>query len=641
MVSLLRKSFASSSCVRAVQILGRADRALIFASLVVSMGLLYPAAVCAPADKEQSSSSSPANLRPVELLRKSCFKKIAQHQEDEALSDIAGECRKNHGDLEKHDLYVVILSSCHKTEQALSIAKQMVAEHPDQSQSWLTLGWILSYEGEMQLAVSAYTDGIQRTADPKLYLGRASVYNSLKQYDKAVQDAEMVLASLPDSVEALKIRASSNKSRSRLKEAISDYERLKRLQPGNWMWSFHIVSSLDEHQQEKARSCFDTEVKQQPKSYCDMSWSYAQYWKRIHQPEESLKVVDEFLALVTRSPHLIDYRPDASAYMRRFLDLRRELYEQLGKERELLEIVTSNCARQPHDVLSWLTRFDLLIRLRQTAAARDTLNDAINKNPRCTLLLLKRAELLEGTDENRCLEDLDRVLAYDPDCEQAIRQRLKISRAHKELQHCLVDAKKLVSLRPDGTTEVSALIDCLILLGRYTEALDQAKLLVESHPVDVKAWRMKLCVLYSMGRWDELRAELEQVRRKNVFVTVQEIACRCVKAGYTSKKFEDVVNQCDSGFNKAISNQAGKADDAPGLVQKVESWRYAAQLNIANGEYLQALNCCNEGLALSPRDHRLYLCRAAACFGLHQPDKAADDRRRALELYQWLTKKPQ
>jgi tetratricopeptide (TPR) repeat protein len=101
-----------------------------------------------------------------------------------------------------------------------------IAENTEYYKGYYNRGLLYAQTNRMTNALEDFNMAIKLKQYPKAYVARANVYYTLKDYPKAIQDAEFVLNNEPQNLRALYVIANCYDDLNQLSEALTFYNKL-------------------------------------------------------------------------------------------------------------------------------------------------------------------------------------------------------------------------------------------------------------------------------------------------------------------------------------------------------------------------------------------------------------------------------
>jgi tetratricopeptide (TPR) repeat protein len=114
--------------------------------------------------------------------------------------------------------------------EAIDVFRQALAFHPDSTEGWYELGYLLKAEGKYEEAIEAYGEALSRgvSRPEEVHLNRSVIYaDHLRMDDLARSELAAALAIAPDYVPALLNQGNLHEERGERDEALASYERIR------------------------------------------------------------------------------------------------------------------------------------------------------------------------------------------------------------------------------------------------------------------------------------------------------------------------------------------------------------------------------------------------------------------------------
>jgi tetratricopeptide (TPR) repeat protein len=355
-------------------------------------------------------------------------------------------------DLDDNDVYLRIPSSYSPTAADIAAIVAMDSKDPAEL---VDQGETLEKAGKYAEALAKFQTATQ--LDPKNAEGwadRAFSHTQLGQLAEADSALRQAAALDPKNVVMLNTRGALDEKRHDFKAAVDDFEAVLKLYPDNDFAAQHRVSSLTE----------------------------------LGRTKEALAALDD---LIARHPNDIQ---NYSAKV--FVLAKQEDRAALEKAIDAMAAAASGDAQANSMAIEMYTDFGF------PEKARSALQAAL-AGPPTALLLYNKAKVLDASDSERALADLDAALRLDPRAMPALVLKAKLLNSAGRHDEAIVAANEAVRLAPNYSDARATRAAVLSASGKGAEAVADIDSAIAANPKSLDLYLSKANLLRKLGRRDD------------------------------------------------------------------------------------------------------------------------------------------
>ncbi len=344
-------------------------------------------------------------------------------------------------------------------EPALDDFNKAIAIDPDDIESFLALGLIKECINDLEGALDKYTKAISlrpELAEPYRRRGRLSLVRG--KLDDALEDFDKIV-SLDDAADDYVTRGYIKECIGNREDAFDDYSlAISKDERCTRAWKLRGLLLAGQDQFEQALDDFN--------HLLQLGDDGAETFLIRGMAQECLsnftQSLDDYSTAISKEPRLVEaYRYRARLSCRLNLDLDRAL-EDLNKVVSLEEGGVDN----------YIERAALREQLGDIEGALDDYTAALESGPNCEAYISRGSLLAQKEEFERAKADFDRAVEVDPNHIGAHLNRYFVNRQLSAYDLALVDAGRLIELRPDIDGFQVYKGEALAFLGRFGEAVE-------------------------------------------------------------------------------------------------------------------------------------------------------------------------
>ncbi len=225
-------------------------------------------------------------------------------------------------------------------------------------------------------------------------------------------------------------------------------------------------------------------------------------WKSTHQNSDDLIEVKEYYIW------MIEKFPDE---VENYCELADTL-NQMGNYNEALQTIESALEKDPRYSWVYYYKSKILDNLKQTEAAIDSINQAINLNKNSVMFKIKRAEFHAKSGNYKAAEnDFAEALSENPDDAYIYYSRGKTYFERKLFQDALADLQKAVEIEPGSTLYLFQIAIIQQEIKDYKAAIEYCNKIIDLEPDFINAFMIRENCYRKLGEFAEADADCNKI----------------------------------------------------------------------------------------------------------------------------------
>jgi len=373
--------------------------------------------------------------------------------------------------------------------------------------------------------------------------------------------------------------------------------------------------------------------------------------------EQALQAADRGLQLDPGSPGLMRCKASSLMFLRRDDEAVRTLDSLLAQSPDdwrahfqlarflSFRLHSIEGAYSPPEIHAAPTEVSIEERQRQYQFHRDAVARLKPDSAELYCLLAH-----EESDPTRAIELLSNAIERDPNMEQARGDRVNRYHQVRDFQMMLVDAERLVGLRPDWAAAHGLLGVALSRLGRHAEAEQACTDAIRISPNWAVWWHNRSDVKNQTGRFSEALADSNEAIRRDETTSALFVGRARAFAGLgrTENAMSDLTqalrlrpDDVDASLERGkLLFDAGRLPEAIAECDRLialkpgepRAYKNRAVIFMARKEFGAAVRDLSACLRLSPSNAAAYSYRGQARIFLRQYDDAIEDFTKAIQI---------
>jgi tetratricopeptide (TPR) repeat protein len=334
------------------------------------------------------------------------------------------------------------------------------------------------------LAVLASTD----SKDPAELVEQGETLEDGGKYADALGKFARATQIDPKNVEAWADRAFANLQIGQLPDAESALERAAALDPKNVVvLNTRGAIAETQHNFQAALENFEAALKLYPNNTFAATHRVSSM-AAAGRTKEALAAADQLIASNPR---------DIQNY-----EIKTFLLMKQGDHSEGEKTIDAMVAANPGDPQANAMGVELYLQFGFSDKAR-ALTQATSASQPTALSLYNRARVVDASDADRALADLDQALRLDPHLAAALvlRAQLRASRGRRD--EALADADEAVRVSPGSVEALSARAEILASIDKREQALQDVEKAIAVNPRHLESYLLKANLLRDLGRKDD------------------------------------------------------------------------------------------------------------------------------------------
>lgn len=378
--------------------------------------------------------------------------------------------------------------------KAIGYLKEAIRLSPRIGINYRILGTLQSMNGDPTGAADTFTKAIAvNPSDAFSYMARGSIYEDLKDYEKALADFRRALSmNLPGKFhETAQMEEGQTLFHlSRYDESLASYGKVLEKDPGNFraVYMTGLIYKA-ERKDDTALAWMEKASRLAPQSagpYDVMGFLYVKQDKKDQAQDCLQKAVDR------KSKIMRTYR------------LLAQLYQRDGKDDEALKILDLAVTRLPHNPDAWSERGWFFLSKKDYARGAADYTEAIN--------LGGEQKALNLTQRGLCYRELNENKKAEADYQEALRLKSDETLAYiglGNLYNKAGDYDRAIGIYEKGLAAVKEEDKGMILnnlgftykeKGDYTKALEILTEGIQKYPNHAETWRSRAQTCDAMGQ---------------------------------------------------------------------------------------------------------------------------------------------